>query len=148
MQEVFVIEDVLNILIELETLANKHYIELAKIAKDEKLAALFDKLAVYELDHKKIFTKLKSKAIKFPTSEVTPEYTRYLDALLKNTIKFIKSQTVSYDYEEGFELAVKLEKDTILFLSETRPLFGEEFHHEIDVIIGQEREHLRYLLEY
>ena len=148
MQELFILEDLLNVLIELETLANKHYLEMAKATDDTELKALFTRLAALELDHKELFIRYKSKAVNFTTSNVTAEYTSYMDALLKNTIDFLKNQGGTESFEEGFNLAVKLEKDTIFFLAETKLIITKEFHGEVDNIMDQEREHLRALLEY
>ena len=148
MQELFILEDLLNVLIELETLANKHYLDLADTTKDEELTELFTRLAALELNHKELFKKYKARAVKFTTSKLSVEYTGYMDALLKNTIDFLVNQKKMDSFDEGFSLAVQLEKDTIFFLAETKIIISKEFHGEIDNIMDQEREHLRALLEY
>ncbi len=148
MQELFIIEDLFNVLVELETLAGKHYTEMATLTNDKKLIDLFKRLAENELLHKELFLDYKSKAITFETNKTSPEYTEYMDALLKNSIVFVQRKEKCANFEEGFNLAVQLEKDTIYFLTEMKTIISKEFHSNIDNIIDQEREHIRYLFEY
>ncbi len=54
MQESFILEDVLNTLIQLEVTGNKVYTELAKRTGDDKSVELFTTLADAEMKHKRI----------------------------------------------------------------------------------------------
>ena len=65
MREVFTLEDIFNVMIELETLGNKHYIEMQDMTTDLELKLLFSQLATQELAHKELYTKYKNMDITF-----------------------------------------------------------------------------------
>lgn len=148
MQEIFLLEDLLNGLIELETLGNDHYTQMAEMVVNHELKDLFTLLAKQENAHKEIYKGYKENKINFANNEVSDEYQAYIEVLLKNTISFLKERKKIDDFESGFEMAILLEKETLLFLSEMKQVLTQECHPEIDLIMDQERSHLRYLLAY
>lgn len=151
MRETFVLEDLLNIMIELETFGNKNYASLAEKAADRKLSEYFGVLASMELKHKAIFEDLKASVISFEQTDLDPEYTAYLDATLKNAIRFMKVNSIgetTIDFDYGYDLAVSLEKDAILFLIEIKSLMPQIHHATIDTLIEEERSHLKFLYKY
>lgn len=148
MQELFSLEDVFNVMIELETLGNKHYLEMEKQTKDYQLKELFSGLAKQEMAHKELYTKYKDMHISFETNQLTLEYKDYMDALLKGTIRFLKGSQEINDVEHGFEIAIHLEKDTILFLGEIKGIIGPTYYEAIDEVLSQERNHLKALYKW
>ena len=54
--------------------------------------------------------------------------------------------TIDFDY--GYDLAVSLEKDAILFLIEIKTLMPQAHHETIDTLIEEERAHLKFLYKY
>lgn len=146
MRETYGAEDLLNTLISLEIKGNLNYERLAGKAPDEKSRKLFTILAAQELKHKKIYEGFKEN---LPGSEpVDEEYLTYISLLLKKKIPALKGEEIPTDFEEGFLLAMELEKDTIFFLHEAKMLLGAEQAREIDPLIAEERKHLQYLLEF
>lgn len=148
MQELFSLEDIFNVMIELESLGYEHYIKMETMTKDLKLKALFANLANQEKAHKALYTKYKSESITFDNNKVNDEYTQYMDALLGSTVAFLSRSGEIKDFDHGFDIAVTLEKDTIMFLNEIKSLIGESYSESIDQIIDQEKNHLVALYAY
>jgi len=145
MQELIALEDIFNVMIQLETLGNKHYNEMVDLTDDLKLKALFNKLAEQEIEHKLLYTKYKDNAVNLEQNHLTESYQAYMTSLLKATIKFLDENKGKMSYEKGFEVAIQLEKDTILFLHEVKSILDDQYNNEIDLIIDQEKRHLQYL---
>lgn len=148
MREVFALEDIFNVMIELETLGNIHYVEMQEMTDDLQLRELFGLLATQEIAHKELYKKYKNMNIPYERNLVNEEYTLYMDAMLKGTIKFLEESKDIKSFEHGFNVAINLEKDTILFLTEIKRLLDSQYHEAIDNITDQERDHLKALYEY
>lgn len=147
MQELFSLEDVFNVMIELEILGNTHYLEMEKLTNDYQLKELFSGLATQEMAHKELYTRYKNLHISFQSNELNVEYKEYMDALLKSTIGFLKGNPKINSFEQGYEIAIQLEKDTILFLGEIKGIIDPTYYTAIDEVLNQERNHLKALLK-
>lgn len=148
MSELFSLEDIFNIMIELETLGNKHYLKMKEMTEDIKLKYLFGSLAKAELAHKKLYQDLKVEIISFKHEKVDQEYREYIQALLSQTVKFLDASCSACDFETGFNIALQLEKDTILFLNELRALVEPSYYETIDRVIKEEQSHLKALYDF
>lgn len=148
MKESFTLEDIFNVMIELESLGSVHYSNMKSMTDNSSLIILFDNLSKQELAHKKLYTKFKSDIITFLTEKVDDEYTAYMNCLLAQTISFLNENREITDFEKGFNIAVQLEKDTILFLNELKSIIDPSYAGALDQIISQEKAHLRALHEY
>lgn len=146
MAESLLLEDVLDVLIQLETLGHAHYATLSHMTPDLELQKLFRLLSEQELKHRQIYEGYKTEMIPFAQEEVTEEYRAYAEVLLKDAIRFLSEARGIGDFESGFAEAVQLEKDTLLFLTEMRGIVGPAFHEPIDRLMDQERRHLMFLL--
>lgn len=65
MNEVFSLEDVFNVMIELESMGSVHYSNMKNMTDNSKLIVLFDKLSKQELAHKELYTRFKTEIITF-----------------------------------------------------------------------------------
>ncbi len=155
MQETFVLEDLLNTMITLEGFGNENYKRLSVITKNLQLKEYFGILADMELKHKAIFEGFKAECVQFPEPVLDEEYLAYLKSLLSNALRFMKLVSVSDlvgdvvdDFDTGYDLAVTLEKDAILFLIEIKTLIPPRHHEVVDRLIKEERSHLQYLYAY
>ncbi len=148
MQETFNLEDIFNVMIELETLGNKHYIEMQLLTTDLKLKELFGLLATQEKAHKKIYADYKKMNIAFNATGTDNEYMAYMSALLKAAVRFLEESEEIKDFDQGFNIAINLEKDSILFLTELRRIIDPAYYEAIDQITDQERTHLQYLYNF
>ena len=148
MQEIFSVEDVINVMIELETRGNEHYLSLSKQTQSEELKNLFLNLANAEQKHKLRYENLKKEILNFEHENVSDDYEAYILSLLKQTIRFLNETRNQINVEEGFLLAIQLEKDTILFLMELKSMIGQQFNADMEQIISEERGHLKLLYQY
>ena len=148
MQEIFSIEDVINVMIELETCGNEHYLSLSKQTQSEELKNLFLNLANAEQKHKLRYENFKKEILNFEHENVSDDYEAYMLSLLKQTIRFLNETRNQINVEEGFLLAIQLEKDTILFLLELKSMIGQQFNADMEQIISEERGHLKLLYQY
>ena len=148
MQEIFSIEDVINVMIELETCGNEHYLSLSKQTQSEELKNLFLNLANAEQKHKLRYENFKKEILNFEHENVSDDYEAYMLSLLKQTIRFLNETRNQINVEEGFLLAIQLEKDTILFLMELKSMIGQQFDADMEQIISEERGHLKLLYQY
>ena len=148
MQEIFSVEDVINVMIELETRGNEHYLSLSKQTQIETLKKLFMNLANAEQKHKLRYENFKKEILNFEHENVSDDYEAYMLSLLKQTIRFLNETRNQINVEEGFLLAIQLEKDTILFLMELKSMIGQQFNADMEQIISEERGHLKLLYQY
>ena len=148
MQEIFSIEDVINVMIELETCGNEHYLSLSKQTQSEELKNLFLNLANAEQKHKLRYENFKKEILNFEHENVSDDYEAYMLSLLKQTIRFLNETKIQMNVDEGFLLAIQLEKDTILFLMELKSMIGQQFDADMEQIISEERGHLKLLYQY
>lgn len=148
MQEIFSIEDVINVMIELETCGNEHYLSLSKQTQSEELKNLFLNFANAEQKHKLRYENFKKEILNFEHENVSDDYEAYMLSLLKQTIRFLNETRNQINVEEGFLLAIQLEKDTILFLMELKSMIGQQFNADMEQIISEERGHLKLLYQY
>lgn len=144
MHNIFNIEDLLNVLIELEITGINQYSKMVDLTSDYEVKELLDILSKQELKHKNIYENFKKEIVNYETSEVTQEYTIYLDAMLNQITNFLKK--TSFDtISEAYEMALQLEKETILLLNELKNVFPSKVHKEIDELIAEERKHVVYI---
>lgn len=142
MSEIFTIEDIFNIMIKLETVGSSHYSKMKELTDNYKLKELFDKLSKAEQSHKVIYENLKKEVIVFNHESIDSEYSDYINALLNQTINFLQKITKIKDFDAGYEIAVSLEKDTILFLRELSNIIDSQYIDKINIIIEEEKRHL------
>lgn len=145
MRETFTMDDVLNVLIELESKGYSTYMSLSGITDDEKMSTLFSRLAHQELNHKHLYEKIL--AAHEHAEPIDAEYAAYAGALLKSQVAFLDAP-VPADFESGYKMALQLERDTIFFLTELAPILGKHHREELDFLIAEERRHLIILMEH
>lgn len=148
MSELFSLEDIFNVMIELEALGNIHYSNMKDMTDNAKLKVLFEQLAKAELAHKELYKKFKKEIISFKHEKVDEEYKEYIAVLLRQTVQFLDESRSVSDFEKGFNISIQLEKDTILFLNEIRSVLESTYYGAIDKVIEQEKSHLKSLYEY
>lgn len=147
MNETFQLEDVLNVLIELETQGNQNYLLMASQTDDPKLGSFFEILANQEIKHKAIYEGFKKEFVNFKHSEITDEYQEYISVLLESTIRFIEKHSDINDLLLSYDMAITLEKDTILMLNEFKNFIPKSRHEDIDKLMNEERTHLKWLYQ-
>ncbi len=129
-----------------------YYDSLAQLATDHSLKDAYGQLANMERHHIDVFQALQSET---GTGPVVPEdeqdeYRGYLQALIDSSV--FTSDKVARDLArrasgpaDALQLALGAEKDSILFYSEMRSLVPQRDRESVDLIIREERMHLRDL---
>jgi rubrerythrin len=121
---------------------------MATLTEDHELEKFFIVLAKQELKHKALYISYKDQHIPFKSSGITEDYYAYMDVLLKGTVKFLEVSKDVKDFEAGYDIAINLEKDTLLFLGELKHIVEESYHEVINNVMDQERGHLKALYEF
>lgn len=146
MGETFVLSDLMQTLIRLEEQGNALYTALVEKQQVDEVKKLFALLADQELKHKKLYEKMKDELEEVTT--LSDEYKAYVDVLLKDTIAFLSSTLAPQNHVEAFETAVRLEKDTLLLLSELKQIVPHSAHDLIERVQEEERKHLQLINKY
>lgn len=149
MRETFVLNDLLSTLILLETKGHDLYTNLMGKQEDERSKQFFSILAGQELNHKKIYETLLAEFEETNGSneveKVDEAYRAYIDVLLKGTIDFLNTNCEPKDRAEAFDISVRLEKDTLMFLGEVKKAIAEGAHTAIETIQAEEQKHLQMI---
>ena len=140
--------------IQIEENGRDFYTELAAKSDDPKAKAVFSFLAAQEEDHIAVFNQVFKSACDYkPEGAYTEEYFAYMNALASQYVftKEGKGKEIAgrvKSCEEGLELGIKFEKDSILFYQEMKNYVTEKDWKLIDGLIAQEKEHLRKLYDF
>jgi len=148
MKDMVSLEDIFNMMIDLEVMGNKLYMEMQLLTTDDELAQLFGKLAQQEEAHKNLYETYKRANIAPNVKAVNRDNHKYLSAMLSGTHHFLKENNEVKDFDQGFRIAVNLEKDTLLFLTELRQIMDPAYEEILESIMNEERGHLKFLYEY
>ncbi|MBU0684128.1 MAG: ferritin family protein [Candidatus Omnitrophota bacterium] len=153
MQERFSGCEMVEMGIQIEKNGKEFYSELAEKFKKESVGEVFKCLAAEEEKHIEVFNGIFASLCSYLPEEAYPdEYFAYMNALAsqyvftrKNTGKTIAEKLKNYD--EGLNLGISFEKDSILFYEGMRQMVLERDYKLIDKLIQEEKEHLKKLCE-
>ena len=151
----FSAEEVLDMAIRIEENGEKFYSDAARMSKKDNVRELLNSLAQEEFKHKKYFMELKSSVKKAPLSfdPFTEDASLYVKALADSEVFTHPSEVVGVqDFEpllQGeaplLDFAIEREKDSLLFYYEIVKSVGEKESKTIEIIIEEEKSHLRKL---
>ncbi|HJO95292.1 MAG TPA: ferritin family protein [Victivallales bacterium] len=142
MSETFILEDLFNILITLEHVGHTVYNDLAERSDDKKIKIIFEDLAHSEKDHEILYSEMKEKYITYESENFDDEYLDYISNLLDSTFTLKENILSSQKSDkEILNLALQLEKETIMFLREIK-LILKENDSAINSIIEEEKRHV------
>lgn len=145
--------EVVEIAIEMEDMGNEFYRVLSEKAKEERVGAVFSKLAEDELRHKEMFSRMLSSTETLIRQESYPdEWVRYVRALLASRTAvgrdYLKAMAEEMkDPKEAIDVGITMEKDTIILYEILRKFVGTPGAEVVDGILTQEYTHLRDLYE-
>ncbi|AOT70833.1 ferritin family protein [Geosporobacter ferrireducens] len=127
------------------------YSNLAAQMEEGKGKKIFESLAQDELKHEKIYTGLLNRLPDEGRLELTEDDASYI-ALLIETDIFSQSDDVltkiqgKFSKEDALHIAEKIERDAILYINELKLLFPELAPDEINIVLAEEKKHLRMVL--
>ena len=151
MREVFSLEDLFNVMIELESMGSVHYSNMKNMTDNSKLIVLFDKLSKQELAHKELYSRFKTEIVTFSSQKVDDEYKAYMDCLLTQTIGFLSENREVEDFEKGYrDILTRTANETnarlilcepfVLPVPEDRKAWREDLDPKIHVVRQLARE--------
>ena len=143
--------ELVNIAIGIEKSGLAFYQSLVKKEKDVMARGAYKYLAEMEEKHIETFQSMLDTVGEYKPPEMyTEEYDLYLKALVDSAV-FTDDKVAREMAEkaassaEAIQIALRAEKDSILFYSEMRNLVRERDRGVVDRIIEEEKSHLRQL---
>ncbi|MBI5453145.1 MAG: ferritin family protein [Deltaproteobacteria bacterium] len=144
-------KEVLDMAVRIEENGLKFYTDAGKAARDKGVKALFKTLAEDEGRHIRVFQDLKKllgeAADAEPFDEETESYLRaFADTEVFTSPEGGKKVGKEAAGEAGVvDIAIGMEKDSILFYYEILKMIREKDKAVVDSLIDQEKDHLRKL---
>jgi rubrerythrin len=145
--------ELINIAIGIEGRGIVFYDVMAKSTQNEAAREVFNYLADMERNHIDTFKDMLEGADKFqiPTDE-SGQYTAYLRALVDSAVfsdDMVTSEMAAQAESDtaALELAIRAEKDSILFYYEMKEVMPQRAQATVNKIIAEEKSHLRQLSE-
>ncbi|HBT38597.1 MAG: Rubrerythrin [Thermotoga sp. 50_1627] len=142
------LSELLSIALNIEAEGYTFYANLASAQTDEQSKQLFQNLAQQEREHQEIFKKLIGEFSEPDSSKdswVSEEVAGYLKSYASMSIFPAITKMKQMNSREALNLAVGVEKDSIIFYSELLPYAGKQ-KEAIKKIISEEKRHLMDLL--
>ncbi|MFC1503982.1 ferritin family protein [Spirochaetota bacterium] len=136
--------------IRIEESGEKFYRDKAESITNEKIKALFNKLADDEADHKKTFEDMVSSIESYKPDESYPaEYFLYIRSYVDRAVfgdEKVQTEAAAVGSElAAVDFALKVELLTILYYQEMKSFVAEGERDKIEGIIAEERTHVIYL---
>lgn len=145
--------ELINIAIGIEGRGIVFYDVMAKSTQNEAAREVFNYLADMERNHIDTFKDMLEGADKFqiPADE-SGQYTAYLRALVDSAVfsdDMVTSEMAAQAESDtaALELAIRAEKDSILFYYEMKEVIPQRAQATVNKIIAEEKSHLRQLSE-
>ncbi len=153
MVKMFSSQDLLEMAIHIEEEGERFYKLMESKVEDEDLKRLFNYLAVEEQRHALTFKEIYSQIEKegFVSAYPDEEANKYLHAFVDSQIFIDWDKLLSrsvWNIFEVLDLAINLEKDSILFYYEMEKYIPEKDKIILHEIIKQEKAHLSQLNEF
>lgn len=143
--------EVFDMAIQTERAGKAFYRAAAAAATDPEIKKIMEFLADAEAHHEIVFRKMKTESnLEAPTETYDGERDEYINALLRSRILRDEATGLQAVHDmqqdqEALDFALAFEKDTILFMFEMREVLPEAEGEKMDVLIEQERGHVRLL---
>ncbi len=147
--------EIIDMAIRIEENGLKFYIDAGKASKTKRLKEIFNYLAEEESRHMKAFMDLRKLIPDEELSKSIDPYSAddslYLDALADSEAFTDKRETPTRKArgeKSALNLAIAMEKDTILFYNEMLRMVREKDRPILEKLINEEKAHLRKLSEH
>jgi rubrerythrin len=148
------VNEILDFAILMEQKGYEFYTESAKKFNDLKLTQLFHLLAEQELDHERLFKQMKEKTGSLKSTALDDKADEihikdYLGEFLFGKKKSLKEKLKALQtIEEVLQLAVGIEKDSVVFYSALKKYVDKEHEAMIETVIQEEVSHVLRLQKF
>jgi rubrerythrin len=152
MSYLLAVKEVLEFAVYIEQRGYEFYVGAMKKFGDARVTELFQYLADEEFKHEEFFKKLLEQSGGSKGESLDPEYQAYLREFCKAhsladreavNEKLARLSTL----DEILDLAMGFEKDSIVFFSELKEMYGQGDAAAVDRIIHEEMGHLRKIFQ-
>jgi len=139
--------------IHIEENGRDFYSTLARKTHNPQAVAIFEYLAGEEEKHIDTFRKIHAITCSYEPKEAYPEeYFAYMNSLASQYVFTQKNKGGKIamgvkDYNEGIDLGIQFEKDSIHFYEEIKKIVPDKEKELIDQLISEERKHLKQLCD-
>jgi rubrerythrin len=144
--------DVTELAMELEKSGEAFYRAVAKKVPSPQVRTLFEDLAEQEVIHYRIFSKLfqSAQGKPFMTDQEWDMYQDYLEATVQSAFfegpdKALSVAEQVKDEKEALHMAIRFEKETMLFFHDLYDVVPESEKETISRVIAEEKRHVRLL---
>lgn len=144
--------DVTELAMQLEKNGEAFYRAVAQKLDLPQVQALFNDLADQEVMHFKIFSRLAQSLHEQPfmTDEEWDQYQSYLESTVQSAFfegpdKALSVADLVRDEQEALGMAMRFEKETMLFFFDLRDVVPEKDRETITRVIAEEKKHLQRL---
>lgn len=139
------INDLLGVALKIEGVGYSFYTKLAERTSDE-IKNMFERLALQEKQHVEIFKRMLKKYEGKELGNDWEDTAGYLKSYAEISIfPRLNSEEVPANFKEALDMAMEVEKDSIIFYSDlARYLPSEKI--AMDEVIDEERKHLKDLI--
>jgi rubrerythrin len=149
---IFSVSDILNFAIRVEQDGELFYQKAAMMVDDEGVRQLFNRLADEEMRHQRIFREMLDEVGDTrPPESYSQEYMTYLRDFIDGKVVFTKDlkglAADLHDTLSALNFAIGRELESITYYQETKQFVAEKYHHLIDAVIAEERNHFAGLSE-
>jgi len=140
--------ELIDVAVGIEKSGAAFYEYLVNTARDVRAQVMYKYLAEQERAHIKTFQKLRTDVGDYqPSMSFSDEYAAYLDALVKSAVfgSEMMARTMAEKTSSDLEaigIAIRAEKDSILFYTSIKDLVRRNDIEVIDRIVQEERSHL------
>jgi rubrerythrin len=146
------VKEILGCAVFIEEKGYEFYVGAMKKFAEPKITELFQYLADEEFKHEKIFKKLLEQSGDVMSGSQDPEYQAYLQQFCKShpladgaAVKGKLAHATALP--EILDMAMGFEKDSIVFFSELKEIYGLQRSAPIEKIIHEEMGHLRKIFQ-
>ncbi len=147
-------KEILDMAVRIEENGLKFYTDASKASSSGAVKELFTVLAEEEGRHIKVFLDLKRSLAEDTAGydAYAEEASQYLKALADTEVftspdEGRKAAVMMHDAHDVIEMAIGMEKDSLLFYYEMQRMIREKDRQVLEALIEQEKEHLRKLTE-
>ncbi|MFH1837325.1 MAG: ferritin family protein [Candidatus Omnitrophota bacterium] len=153
MDNKFSVCEIMEIAVRIEENGKDFYAALSKMSDSPELKKTFDYLADMEKEHIETFRGMSQNECSYEPKEVYPEeYFAYMKDLASQFVFTQKNKGKEIaenvkDVIDGMELAISLEKDSILFYEEAKKHLQDNAKADIEKIINEEKKHVSLLTD-
>ena len=140
--------------VQIEKNARDFYDHASKGVKAAKVRQVFEVISSDEQNHIALFEQLRARleTVSNPAQNSSGGYASYIQALIETTAftqnkqGYEHARTIRND-KHGLELALEVEKETVLFYHEIKQMLSGDLHDDIDALIASEQEHVTKIAE-